>query len=190
MLRNASEAFLFLLIVVKNEKIISILFLYIEKSMYICNVKNNKIMLKYNKNTFIYLGLFLNESVRAILTDVAITHMPTILFKNNCKMHLSHLTLLFKSDVNTEKGQNIIKMAESFNNSPVSLKIIEIGSSDKCMAFKIEKTPWLEKYCMNATPHITICTYNDGKPVDSNRITDWKKIEPVYCTATMKMFNK
>ena len=33
--------------------------------------------------------------------------------------------------------------------------------------------------CANKIPHITICTFNGGKPVDSNNITEWKDIEPI-----------
>lgn len=36
-----------------------------------------------------------------------------------------------------------------------------------------------ENLCANKIPHITICTFNGGKPVDSNNITEWKDIEPI-----------
>lgn len=36
-----------------------------------------------------------------------------------------------------------------------------------------------ENLCANKIPYITICTFNGGKPVDSNNITEWKDIEPI-----------
>ena len=44
------------------------------------------------------------------------------------------------------------------------------------MAFKVNIFPLVS---VNKIPHITICTFNDGKPVDSNMITEWKDIEPI-----------
>lgn len=37
------------------------------------------------------------------------------------------------------------------------------------MAFKVDIEPLK---CANEIPHITICTFNGGKPVDSNNITE------------------
>ncbi len=31
-----------------------------------------------------------------------------------------------------------------------------------------------------------ICTFNGGKPVDSNYITEWKNIEPIVVEAKLK----
>ena len=44
------------------------------------------------------------------------------------------------------------------------------------MVFKVNIFPLVS---VNKTPHITICTFNGGKPVDSNNITEWKDIEPI-----------
>jgi hypothetical protein len=56
------------------------------------------------------------------------------------------------------------------------LEINGIGVSDKAMAFRCNIP---ENLCANKIPHITICTFNGGKPVDSNNITEWKDIEPI-----------
>lgn len=44
------------------------------------------------------------------------------------------------------------------------------------MAFRVV---YPSNLCANKIPHITICTSNGGKPVDSNYITEWKDIEPI-----------
>ena len=50
---------------------------------------------------------------------------------------------------------------------------------------KLKEWLWMNDYdfnndiinlCANKIPHITICTFNGGKPVDSNNITEWKDI--------------
>jgi hypothetical protein len=65
----------------------------------------------------------------------------------------------------------IDKLHEDFK-----IKVIGIGTSDKAMAFKVNIFPLVS---VNKTPHITICTFNGGKPVDSNNITEWKDIKPI-----------
>lgn len=55
-----------------------------------------------------------------------------------------------------------------------------IGFSNKAIAFRVT-IPDLP--CANAKPHITICTINEGKPVDSNGIATWIPIPEfsIYC---------
>lgn len=38
----------------------------------------------------------------------------------------------------------------------------------------------------NEVPHITIATFRGGNPVDSNRIINWRCIEPVIITAKLE----
>ena len=41
--------------------------------------------------------------------------------------------------------------------------------------------------CANEIPHITICTFNGGKPVDSNNIVRWYYLdEPIEIETTLK----
>lgn len=42
-------------------------------------------------------------------------------------------------------------------------------------------------FCANEIPHVTICTFNDGKPVDSNNITEWKDIEPIIVNTKLEV---
>lgn len=59
-----------------------------------------------------------------------------------------------------------------------SIIIDGIGASDKSLAFRVAGDSMCT-VCANKIPHITICTFNGGKPVDSNNITEWKDIEPI-----------
>ena len=59
-------------------------------------------------------------------------------------------------------------------NKDVTLTVTELGLSDMAMAVKVEGYP-----SNNAIPHITIAVNpNGGKPVMSNDITEWTKINP------------
>lgn len=60
-----------------------------------------------------------------------------------------------------------------------------IGISDKAMAFRIDKE-LMGIPCANNIPHITICTFNGGKPADSNDITEWKDIEPILVETKLR----
>lgn len=41
--------------------------------------------------------------------------------------------------------------------------------------------------CANARPHITVCTINGGKPVDSNEIVNWIPITEFNVYGKLKM---
>jgi len=55
----------------------------------------------------------------------------------------------------------------------VVLTCTHIGTSDKCIALRVSGY-----FSTNQTPHITLCvnTMNGGKPVDSNKITNWQTL--------------
>lgn len=63
------------------------------------------------------------------------------------------------------------------------MRITAIGKSDKAMAFKVELNG---VSCANANPHITICTFESGKPVDSNKIHDWVEIPGMNVTGILR----
>lgn len=59
-----------------------------------------------------------------------------------------------------------------------------IGFSNKAIAFRVT-IPDLP--CANAKPHITICTINGGKPVDSNGICEWISIPKLNICCEIKL---
>lgn len=88
--------------------------------------------------------------------------------------YLHHCTLLHKSQ------SDYIKEAilEDRLGERYSIIVDGIGASDKALAFRVAGGSMCT-VCANKIPHITICTFNGGKPVDSNYITEWKDIEPI-----------
>lgn len=132
---------------------------------------------------FEYYGLFLTEESK--------TKLKAWLWENNYDFnndiikgtlpenwHLDHCTLLHWSQrtSNFLLEDTLGTAIEYCNNTEGSLEINGIGISDKAMAFRCNIP---ENLCANKIPHITICTFNGGKPVDSNNITEWKDIEPI-----------
>lgn len=127
---------------------------------------------------FEYYGLFLtDEGMTKLLLEWLAINCPDVMGKNwfYTTMYLDHCTLLHKSqkDYYTER-----EILESNLGKMCAITIDAVGYTDKAMAFRVNKE-LLGVPCANNTPHITICTFKDGKPVDSNSITEWKDIEPI-----------
>lgn len=137
---------------------------------------------------FKYFGLFLSKVERDNLLYFLLNNDRYKDYISASKrIYLSHSTLIYKSHLN---DFNLYEISELFVKTnkligkDFKLTITGIGISDKAMAFKV-KIP-INLICLNTTPHITICTFNDGKPVDSNNITEWENIEPITITTTLK----
>lgn len=73
-----------------------------------------------------------------------------------------------------------------YPNKSIPLIVDELGWSDKAIAFKCRSEIInLNGVCANKIPHITAYTINDGKPVDSNYITNWIPIIPMTVFARL-----
>ena len=123
---------------------------------------------------FEYIGLFLTKESRNKLLDL----LPP--FKG--KMYLDHCTLIHKSQDSKAKAETIKRALEFYRGKKFLVNIVAIGWNDKAMAFKCVPS-WLS--CINKTPHITICTFSDGIPVDSNSIEKWIDIKPIIIEANL-----
>lgn len=136
--------------------------------------------------SFEYYGLFLTEGSKTKLKqwlwindyDFNNDLIKGVLPKN---WYLDHCTVLHVPQ------SNYIKEAilEDRIGERHLLTINGIGVSDKAMAFRIDRG-LLHVPCSNNIPHITICTFNGGKPVDSNNITEWENIRPIIVEAKLE----
>lgn len=153
-----------------------------------------------------YYGLFLTKDSRIKLLDflrsdkcsMQITLVVHYASQNN-KVYLDHCTLLHIAQYDKDSfTDNLIKsrldLALEDNRVKANLSITHIGISDKAIAFKVSlqdsefEMCSLTLLCANEIPHITICTSNNGKPVDSNNITEWYKLdEPILVETTLKI---
>lgn len=140
---------------------------------------------------FLYFGLFLTKSSKQIL-EKYLTEDENV--SNWCKNHkvvkgyLEHCTLFYNSNLNPQTKfdyETLNKLCEKKDDF-ILLRIVEIGCSDKAMAFKVEI---LNSFvtCQNKNPHITIFTFDDGKPFDSNKIENWIPVErKMIVTTTLR----
>lgn len=128
-----------------------------------------------------YYGLFLDKDTRNRLLEFVNNDEGTKeAMKIANKVYLDHCTLLHKSQDN----KNIETFCECCEDAEFVINITEIGISRKAMAFKVE-IPAVP--CTNKIPHITIATFDNGKPVDSNNIKSWFPLEkPIKIVGTLK----
>lgn len=132
---------------------------------------------------FQYFGLFLDEETKKGLLDVFLTYFE----ENNSigylmnKIYLDHCTLLHVSQLHG--NSEIYNYLNDRIGEKYEIVINGIGISDKAVAFRVAE---YSVVCVNEIPHITIATFNGGKPVDSNNITEWKDIEPIIIETTLK----
>ena len=79
-----------------------------------------------------------------------------------------HMTIIY--------GQGLPAHLEGDAGEKVQLVATHIGKSDKAIAIKVSGY-----WSNNKIPHVTIAvdTANGGKPVDSNKIENWKAIKPL-----------
>jgi len=113
------------------------------------------------KSKVFYSGvILLDKSKHKLLT--AIGHM----IPDGWKEFAHHMTIIFA------KGLDAMDLEED-NGKSVEIRATHVGLSDKAMAVKVEGYP-----SANDIPHITIAVNPDGgKPVMSNQITNWKKLD-------------
>lgn len=138
---------------------------------------------------FEYYGLFLTEGSKAKLKTWLINSNYQLEILKSEKEYLDHCTLLHRSQRTSnfllEDTLGTALVLHGNLNQP--LEINGIGVSDKAMAFRCNIP---KNLCANKIPHITICTFNGGKPVDSNMITEWKDIESIFIETKLKMKKK
>lgn len=130
------------------------------------------------KSKWIYLGVFLDEKSKTRLMELA-NEMNNIPDKS-WKFYCHHMTLAYNDK--SEKASEIFDYYHPFLGEYVTLLATEIGVSDKAVAVKME---WDSPSC-NKINHITIAVSPDGKPVDSNKITNWKPLS--YCLPLLGAF--
>jgi hypothetical protein len=140
---------------------------------------------------FQYFGLFLSDETKDYLLMLLLNdnkYRDYLDYSN--RIYLDHCTLIHKCHLNAlnlNEDSNLFAKTNKLIGRGFKLTITGLGISDKAMAFKVEIPD--ELTCLNATPHITICTFGNGKPVYSNNITEWENIEPISITTTFKNYN-
>ena len=125
-----------------------------------------------------YYGLFLDIDTKNMLMDNLTDNID---YNVADRISIDHCTLLHKSQL--EGNEKLQSYLESNLGKPISIKLVAVGVSDKAMAFKVEG---VDNICANEVPHITIATFRGGNPVDSNRIINWRCIEPIIVNTRLR----
>lgn len=126
---------------------------------------------------FEYIGLRFCPDFFSQLPDEVYSHIP-----QDTRVYADHITCLHRAQIECDGAENVlINFIEDVvvrRSFMVEVKFTHIGVSDKAIALKAE----LDVPCMNEIPHCTIATFNDGKPKDSNDITDWRPLNKPFIT--------
>lgn len=121
-----------------------------------------------------YYGLFLTQGSRDKLRRYLIDSPYQLAFLRSTKEYLDHCTLLHMSQEKDHVDLKKLLDKLCINTTKHALVVNAVSMSDGELKFI--------PLCANRTPHITICTFGDGKPQDSNNITKWTEIEPMCIT--------
>ena len=104
------------------------------------------------------------------------------------KTYCHHMTCVFNNGKDTELTKYEERWFEENKDRLIFLVVSHYGESNKVAAVRVmSNAP-----CRNKFRHITlgINTKNNGKPVDSNKITDWTLTEPIILTGYVKYWTK
>lgn len=141
-------------------------------------------------NEYIYIGLFLTDKSKGKVTEL-VNSIPQYkeLFDKSNKVFIDHCTLLHRSQ--EKENQSILERLRILEcNTTFPIVATHVGFlNGRAMAIKVT----LDKniHCANTMPHITICTFGNGKPFDSNKITGWKKLDKaLYLEGYLKTIEK
>ena len=144
--------------------------------------------MELNEN-YIYIGLFLTEKSKAKIIERLSEYKEIISHSDNT--YLSHCTLLHRSQENQNKSviEGLLSLENYYPNGNFPMVATHIGMiEDKVMAIKVELGNNIP--CANNTPHITLCTWGNSKPVESNNITEWKEIPRCTLSSNLKVISK
>lgn len=69
-----------------------------------------------------------------------------------------------------------------------SLTVIAVGKSDKAIAVEVAADGDIP--CSNNLRHITVSVAPNGRPVDSNNITEWRYIKPFRIKSKITIYER
>lgn len=119
---------------------------------------------------WIYFGVFLDADESERVYNI-INSLHGIDIPDDWRKYTDHMTIIYNNK--SEIAQAWAKATAPRVGEDVLLKATHVGVSDKAIAIRVNG-----EMSANAIPHITIACSPTGKPVDSNKITNWREIVP------------
>lgn len=128
------------------------------------------------KKTWIYYGIFFSDKTKRAILEHA-KHWIYEKFNNEIpddwKIYCDHVTLVFNDG--SPKAQEDADFYENYMlNQYVSMNITHIGITNKSIAFQVDYET------ENKHSHITVAVAPDAKPVNSNDIENWYKLDESF----------
>ena len=118
---------------------------------------------------WLYLGIFLDAESKNKLSALADKVLSEICAEQ-WKKYCHHMTIAFNNE--SEIAYNLHKMYEPYFGDNIEILATHIGISNDAIAVKVD----FKGKTANKIPHVTLATPLNGKPVNSNYITNWKKL--------------
>lgn len=137
----------------------------------------NEVELK-NEN-WLYYGMFLDDKSKEKIMSVLGGHVPA-----DWKVYCDHMTIIFNDG--SDNARTWASLCEKQIGTTAVLMVTHIGISDRAVAVKV-----IGYQSNNANPHITLGVAPGARPVESNQITTWVKLNsPIYVNTTLNVVNK
>ncbi len=123
-----------------------------------------------DKKSISYSAVVLDHDSSEFLLDKFSGDIP-----DGWKKYGHHMTIALGKSAESIMGEDIL-------GSIQTLTVTQIGVSDMAVAVRVEGFP-----SQNKIPHVTLAVNPDGgKPFMSNKIVDWKNVEPFEITGEVK----
>ena len=129
----------------------------------------------------IYTGVFLDDESKQKLVEYTKKVLTTCPFQDY-SIFCDHMTCQFHTNASQEEMRAFVEHNQGLL---FHLEATHVGFSDKAMCVKVSSTISSN----NEMQHITLATFNGGKPVDSNKITAFGKLsQPMRLNGYVKAF--
>lgn len=116
----------------------------------------------------VYFGAFLNDESKVLLMEKFGDCVP-----DGWRTICNHCTLSFGDP---SDNREVFDYIATFLGKTVEFEVVSIGISDDAIALGVAGNIKSK----NTIPHITLAIPPGGKPVNSNKIEDWRDIEGHY----------
>lgn len=132
----------------------------------------------------LYVAVVLDEESKHGLLEAVKKHLmeDQVPNWNDFKIICHHHTIAFKNNLTDD----LVEWANEHNGDEFEMTTNALGVSDKALAVEVET----DLPCANKVKHITVMTNpeTNGKPVDSNYITDWTPFEEIPLKGRLEIF--
>ena len=150
---------------------------------FVTNIVNNFENPKVDEKYFIidnwqYYGVFLDDRSQSVIEREFRNLIPL-----GWNKHADHITVQYN-----DYSQDAITKGRALSSKlgyDYSTRIVAVGKSDTAIALKVEGVETANKIA-----HITLAVSPEGKPVDSNKITEWTPVNPIEINGVLGLSYK